>query len=40
MSIVFLVGMWRVIAKDGIILGTFGTFPEAHAHALALKSQD
>lgn len=40
MSIVFLVGAWRVIAQDGIILGSFRSFAEAHAHALTLKSQD
>lgn len=40
MSIVFLVGAWRVIAQDGIILGSFRSFSEAHALALTLKSQD
>jgi len=40
MSIRFLVGAWRVIAQDGIVLGAFASFQEAHAYALALKSQD
>jgi len=40
MSIRFMVGMWRVVARDGIILGSFLKYEEAHALALALKSQD
>lgn len=40
MSIRFLVGAWRVLAQDGIILASFLKYEEAHAYALALKSQD
>ena len=40
MSIVFLVGAWRVLAQDRIVLGTFSSWEKAHAFALALKSQD
>jgi len=40
MSIRFIVGAWRVIAQDGIILGSFLRLEEARAYAIALKSQD
>ena len=40
MSIRFMVGAWRVLAQDGLILGSFSTFEKARAYALALKSQD
>ena len=40
MSIVFIVGLWRVLAQDNLVLASFASFEEACAYARALKSQD